>query len=88
MPMFLVVATDNSEAIRQAIEELKVEYYDLKDDIFFFPYPGTAKQLAEKLGIQEGENGSGLVIQIDGYSGRAPADFWPWMNLKWRNAVA
>ena len=34
MPMFMVAITRNARAVEQAIEELKVPYYDLKPDLF------------------------------------------------------
>jgi hypothetical protein len=38
MPMFLVAATKNPQAIEAAIADLGGPYYDLKPDLFVFPY--------------------------------------------------
>jgi uncharacterized protein YbjT (DUF2867 family) len=81
--MFMVAVTRNAHAVEQAIEELKVPYYDLRPDLFVLPYEGTARDLADKLGIRGGEKGSGLVVLIGGYSGRAPSDFWEWLKVNW-----
>ncbi|WGR90995.1 hypothetical protein MTX26_10125 [Bradyrhizobium sp. ISRA443] len=80
--MFLVAATRNPEKIKQAIQSLDLTVYELRFDLFVIKYNGTARELADKLGIREGTTGSGLVVSFDGYSGRAPSDFWEWMKVQ------
>ena len=88
MPMFMVAVIKNVPGIEQAIEELKVPYYDLQPNLFVLPYEGTTQELAEKIGIHNGVRGSGLVILIGGYSGRAPSEFWEWLKVNWPKDAA
>jgi hypothetical protein len=42
----------------------------------------TAKDLSDKLGITDGVNGAGMVLNIAGYYGRLNPNIWEWMASK------
>ena len=44
----------------------------------------TAVNVSEKLGLgQEGASGSGMVLGVSSYYGRASVNVWEWMKVKW-----
>ena len=42
----------------------------------------TSRDVCDRLGISEGENGNGIVVAMDGYWGRAPNNIWEWMGAR------
>ncbi len=82
--MFTVIATKGAERVQQEIMKLPEDsFYELKPDTWLVAYSGTSRKLAEQLGIRGGENGSGIVVSVDGYAGRATGDFWEWVQTQW-----
>jgi hypothetical protein len=88
MPIFVVIATKNASDVEARIDALASEpgraidrFYPLRGDTWFVSYRGTTKELAEMLGIRQGETGSGVVVSIENYSGRASNDLWEWLKL-------
>ena len=82
MPVFFVVALANKEKLKAAVHEADSDAFELKDDSWFLKYEGTARALAEKLGMISGATGNGVVVPVSNYSGRAPADVWEWLKLR------
>lgn len=58
--------------------------YELASDKWMVFYDGTARDLAEKSGVRGGEEaiGTGLVLPVTTYSGRAPGELWEWLGKK------
>jgi hypothetical protein len=84
MLLFAVIATRGHKTIASAIEaKHQGKFYPVKDDVWLVAYDGTTQSLAEDLGIRDGRNGSGLVIPVGNYSGRASADLWEWLKVNW-----
>ncbi len=82
MPVFFVVALANKDKLKAAIREADPDAFELKDDSWFMKYEGTARAVADKLGIISGASGNGVVVPVGNYSGRAPADLWEWLKLR------
>jgi hypothetical protein len=40
----------------------------------------TAKSVSDRLGISDGTNGSGVVVRVRDYFGRAPDAIWEWLE--------
>ncbi len=73
--MFIVVPTKRTDDVRRQIESMFDEdCYDLTPDSWLISFEGTTRALADRLGIREGSNGSGLVASIEGRSGRGPSE--------------
>lgn len=87
MPIYAVIATKGHKTIEAAIEaKFPGKFYALKDDTWFVASDGgTTAKIADELGIRDGRTGSGLVVPIRNYSGRAPADLWEWLETNWRD---
>jgi hypothetical protein len=51
---------------------------------------GTSREVAEKLKIQDKENGPGsaVVLSVSAYWGRASQDLWEWLKVKWEKDCA
>ena len=81
--VFVIVATRNAEAIGTRIEGLDVPYLAFRDDAWLLVFPGTSRELADKLAIRKGESGSALVLAVANYSGRASSDVWEWFRVNW-----
>lgn len=82
--VFVIVGTKNAPAIADKLLELEVRSHRLADNAWLAVYPGTARELAETLGIRKGEIGAaGLVIPFDSYSGRAASEVWEWLKVNW-----
>lgn len=83
MGMFIVVPQKSGETILEAIKrELPNDYYVLTSGESLVSFSGTTKELSDRLGITSGESGTGLVLSITNYYGRAPTDIWEWMKVK------
>jgi len=47
---------------------------------------GTAKDVSDKLGVTEGENGSAVILETGSYYGRANPAIWSWIKTNWEVA--
>jgi hypothetical protein len=83
MPIFIVIATrkGKSPSFVEAIKRENIKYYELKDDAWLLSYKGTTRELADLLGIREGDTGPGIVCLVESYSGRLPRDAWEWLKI-------
>lgn len=84
MQVFVVVSISNPEKIEAQLKSFEEgKSFLLKAGVWIVAFDGTTQQLAEKLGIREGDSGTGLVTPISNYSGRASADLWEWFKINW-----
>ena len=90
MPLFVVIAKSNPAAIKARVEDgYKDAYYELRNDAWIIDANVTSRELAENVGIRNDPHvGTGLVVSINGYSGRAENDLWEWLNVHWPKAGA
>jgi hypothetical protein len=79
----MVVATKTPKGVESAIAREKLHVHQVKDDTWLLVFDGTARELADKLGIRKGISGSGLVCSISNYSGRANSEVWEWLRVNW-----
>lgn len=83
MQTFIVVAKSNSAAAKAVIEAMPDgSYYEFKSDTWFVQMEGTTQEVAKSLGFISGESGSGVVVPVANYSGRADADMWEWLKAR------
>jgi hypothetical protein len=47
---------------------------------------GTPQEISEKLGITSGKNGSGVVVEMASYFGRANPNTWTWIKTNWESS--
>ena len=43
----------------------------------------TTKEVSDTLGITDGSNGAGLVVEVASYFGRANPNIWSWIKTHW-----
>ena len=82
-----VTALSNPEKIAERIRQViknESDVFELANDKWFVVYDGISRDLAEKVGIRDAKNllGTGIVLPVNGYSGRATRDLWEWLTLK------
>jgi hypothetical protein len=88
MAVFVVIAFRNSEAVAQKVQEVADgKHYPLTQEAWLVAHEGTTQTLAQDLGIRGGESGSGLVLSVQNYSGRASPDVWEWFKLHMKDAT-
>jgi hypothetical protein len=82
MTIFVVVAIKEADKISAAISGkiADSDSYKLTDDVWLVDFSGTARGLAEELGIRGGEAGTGIVFPTTNFSGRASRDIWEWLQ--------
>ena len=86
MAIFLVLQQrpNATEALSKAIHESYPEnFYELGDGAWLISDSSTAKAVSDRLGITEGVNGSGIVVEFASYYGRANPAIWSWIKSKW-----
>lgn len=85
MPVFAILPEDNSK-LEPRIKTIipHGDYLLLPSGSWLVSYPGTSKELAERLGMALSEDfiTSGIVVAITSYWGRATPDVWEWLQLK------
>jgi hypothetical protein len=84
MPLYFVAALHNPAQVMDAAKRLvsEDEIHEVAPDKFFVNFPGTSVDLSGKLGIADGSTGTGIVLLVTSYHGRAPKSIWEWVNLK------
>jgi hypothetical protein len=87
--VYFVTALSEAEDVAKKIGEIAPgeDAYQLAPDKWFVAFEGVSQTLAEKLGIRGNPHvGTGLVLPVTNYSGRAPAPLWEWLTLKMEQA--
>lgn len=86
MTLFAIIQQPgpNSEKLANAVGTAYPDaVYNLGNQAWIVSDSATAKDVSDKIGISEGENGSGAVFEIASYFGRANPAIWTWMKSKW-----
>lgn len=75
---------NDAEALNMAIsEKFGNNAYQLPGaGAWLISYDGTAKELSDALGITDGSPGTGVIVSVGSYYGRAPTDIWEWMKVR------
>lgn len=82
MATFIVIPlSQGKHQLNQVIpEKMGNACFCLQNGDWLVSYEGTSRQLSDDLGITDGTNGSGLVLNFSGYWGRTTTDVWEWIN--------
>lgn len=70
-------------ALADAIDQSGLQKYVLDENNWLISFSGTARELSDRLGISDGERGSGVVTEVASYSGRANPAVWTWIKVQW-----
>lgn len=81
MGIFLVTATDKQDQVEMSVKENFTDlFYQVPNNTaWFVVFKGTTVELSERLGLTSGKSGSGVVIPVNNYYGRASKDMWEWL---------
>ena len=88
MNMYAIVflKDENREKVVEALSEIdKSVFKDYSSrGVYFVRFSGTAKQLAENLGMSGDYNAprTGIVMKVTQYFGFANRDLWTWLSSK------
>lgn len=88
MSIFAVLSlTDNKKLEEIIVEKFPTNHYKITSTQWIVSSKETAKQLSDTLGITVdgkglGPTGSGIILGISSYWGRAHTDIWEWMKVK------
>ena len=89
MAIFTVVATGDIAKLAAAIrQEFPEDHLAVSPDVWLIAAGGIAKDVSDRLGITEGQNGTGIVFAMSGYYGFASNAIWEWLTLKLKGAGA
>lgn len=84
--VYFVTALSEAPKVRARLLAMIPEddRFELAHDKWMVSYEGIAQDLAEKVGVRSGEEqiGTGLVLPVTIYSGRAPSGLWDWLRKK------
>ncbi len=74
----------NSERLGIVIAQMyPLHHYDLGEGAWLVAARGTAKDIADRLNITDGSNGSAVVVETASYYGRANPAIWTWIKANW-----
>lgn len=87
MAIFLVIPIADPSGVKKALMDNKagnrLDFIDLPREGFFVSYAGTTKELSDQIGISDGSSGTGIVVAVSSYFGRAPTNIWDWVQSRW-----
>ncbi|KVF72343.1 hypothetical protein WJ17_03685 [Burkholderia vietnamiensis] len=86
MPLYYVTALTNPDKIlavaKEVTKDQPTDLHEVAPDKFFIKFDGTTVELGERLGINEGVTGQGIILAVGAYHGRAPKSLWEWVSQK------
>ena len=84
MQVFAVLSVSRPEDVALALERsFPHDHLKLRDGEWLVAVPlMTSRDVCDRLGISEGQNGNAIVVAMDGYWGRAPNDVWEWVGSR------
>jgi hypothetical protein len=82
MANFVIIPLPSSNEVLDKLlpEKFGNDSFNLKNGSWLVSFQGTSKQLADDIGITEGNPCEGVVLNFSGYWGRATPDLWEWIN--------
>lgn len=82
MGLFAILSPTENPKLEASIKEKFPDNYKITSTQWVVSSKGTAQQIADKVGISEGDVGNGVVLSFNNYWGRADAGLWEWMKDK------
>jgi hypothetical protein len=83
MSLFAIIRASEPEKLKAAIEKTyENNFKSIGPREWLVSDKASPEEVSNKLGISEGESGTGMVLKVDAYFGRAQKDIWDWMEAK------
>jgi hypothetical protein len=81
--VYFVTANSNANSVfAKAKEQYPDNFFEVTTDKFFVATDDTSLDVSKKLGIHDGSTGTGIVLRVSTYNGRAPSALWEWLGAK------
>jgi hypothetical protein len=87
MAIFAVVAVQYDDRLRIAVEREYAQRVSVAHGHWLIVSPGTAQEVATKLGTPNGSVGQVIIYNVGGYFGFAPTNIWEWLKSNGSNPV-
>ena len=86
--MSIFVLTQQSDSgpsgtLTEGILASSIQNYPLGNGAWLLAGAGTAKEICERLGIDKGLYGTGILTEVSSYYGRANPAIWSWIKQNW-----
>lgn len=84
MPTFLIVSSEAKPDLAKKIKDTfgGEEFYTLGADQWLVEADETTQDVAEKLGVRQGDFGQAVVFRVDTWSGYHVTSLWEWLQLE------
>lgn len=79
---FVAITAGSKQVYQRAVEVYTSEnVFRLSDDKFFVSTADTTLDVSKKVGIRSEDHiGSGIVLRVTTYNGRATPSLWEWLT--------
>ena len=80
----MVVAATKAPEVEERLNNLGLPVFKVADNSWLVAHTGTASEAAEEFGMRsQNVVGTGIVVSVNNYAGRASPDAWEWLKLHW-----
>jgi hypothetical protein len=84
MTVFAIMGLSNLEKLAAEIARVyPADFLRISTTHWFVVDKLTSKEVAEKLGIPDGQTADAVVVATSGYWGRAQNQVWEWLSSRW-----
>lgn len=82
MGVFLITPIAEPDRVGKVVaDRFKQDAYSIpRTQSWLVAFGGTTKELSDTLGISDGSVGTGIIVPVTNYYGRAPTDIWEWIK--------
>ncbi|MEO8925901.1 MAG: hypothetical protein ABI306_01945 [Caulobacteraceae bacterium] len=90
MAIFAIISqpSPNGEKLAGAIKAAFDDaVYDVGNGVWLVSGRGPAREISDRIGITNGENGSGIILELASYFGRANPAIWTWIQANWETSA-
>ena len=83
MPVFLIVSEAENPVLKEKIKDsYPKDHFVLSHNQWLLDAEETTEEVAEKLGIRQGEAGPAIVFGVESQSGFHRKSVWEWLKLE------
>ena len=89
MAVFAVTLTRKNDAVKERLNELYPNHFQLTNTLFFLTSNELTHEIATKIGIRDEPRvprGNGVVLKFNAYAGYTDKALWEWMRQQEENS--
>jgi hypothetical protein len=88
MSVFVIFRVHDPQRMEAELDKLPPgKYLRLREGMYLASASGTAKALADTLGVSDGDTGPAIIFKMESYFGRASLDIWDWIKTEAEQSV-